>query len=85
MIVELPFGLVCRFITRRNWRINGDIFERDRKILELYMKENERNKVFENRIMKFLTSLLKPFEYTIPRIFKEQSMYTLVVVTKQNR
>lgn len=83
IIVELPFGLLCHFVTRRNWKVDGNIFEKDRKILELYMKEKEINKKIENITMKILTNIIKPFEYTIPKFLKNQSIYTLIEIFKQ--
>jgi len=50
--------------------IKGDIVERDKKILELYSRQDEKNKMIENIAMRSLTSILRPFEYTIPKILK---------------
>lgn len=85
IVVDLPFRFICRFITRRNWKVNGDIFERDRKILELYAKHDKKYKFIENGIMKFLTNLIKPFEYTLPKILKNQSWYTVIVIKRCQR
>ena len=81
-ILNLCFGVVTRYITRRNWHVNGDIFERDKKINELYSKQSKFKKNTENAIMQILTLLIKNFEYTIPKLMKEKSDYTLVYICK---
>lgn len=83
-IVSLTFGLICHLTTRKNWNTEGDIFESDEEVLALYAKLSERNKMIENNIMRPLTNFITPFEYTIPKILKNQSIYTAVAVTKRD-
>lgn len=82
IIVEFPFGIVCKFITRRKWKLRKNLFERDKELLEAYATQGSKYKTIENFVMKILTNLLKPFEYTIPKFLKSRSKYILIEVAK---
>ncbi|GEM_PF-1911844 len=77
------FGMVCGLITRKEWKTNGNIPKTEAEILGLLEKQSKANKLIENIVLTFLTAFLKPFEYVIPRVFRKQSKYILVEISKQ--
>ncbi len=77
------FGLVCGFVTRKNWKVSGNIFQRDRDLLILLKRQRKRNRFIEDLALAVLTSLIMLFECVIPRFLKNQSKYILVEIGKQ--
>lgn len=81
--VTLPFKIICHFVTRKGWKIEGNAFDRDKKLFELYNNNSKRNKIIEHVVMMILVNLIKLFEYTIPKLWKNQSMYTVMIIKKE--
>jgi len=84
-MLDLCFGLTTRFVTRKNYRARGDLSENHIRLSEYLSKQGKINKIIEKSLMLILTQLIKPFEYSIPRVWRTQSEYVLVEFKRENK
>lgn len=90
IFVNIPFYRFTKLTTRRSWKLNKEnIVKQDISLTKLYNQMNKRNKSIEDSFMKFLVKVLKPFEFTIPKVFKalkliKKSNYYIIIVRKKS-
>lgn len=84
IMINIPFNILTKFFTRRDLKFSGDILERDKKTVEYYQKMSNWAKIAESFLLQILTTLIKPFEFTIPNFFPHRKSRYILIYAKKN-